>query len=149
MIDGPRQLVIYRVNHGIPRFTLSSFFLISFFPPQSLNGLLATIYIEQSRPRLNLLPRFDLSFLLFLYFILPTNEIANSHRILTSSSTSFLFLSLRDIFFISLSLALFSSLFHLYVASVIRVVYFLFPRVEIEKETEKGNGGVKEDICCQ
>lgn len=117
MIDGPRQLVIYRVNHGIPRFTLSSFFLISFFPPQSLNGLLATIYIEQSRPRLNLLPRFDLSFLLFLYFILPTNEIANSHRILTSSSTSFLFLSLRDIFFISLSLALFSSLFHLYVAS--------------------------------
>lgn len=111
MIDGPRQLVIYRVNHGIPRFTLSSFFLISFFPPQSLNGLLATIYIEQSRPRLNLLPRFDLSFLLFLYFILPTNEIANSHRILTSSSTTFLSFSLsqRYIFHSSLSCSLFVS----------------------------------------
>lgn len=148
MIDGPRQLVIYRVNHGIPRFTLSSFFLISFFPPQSLNGLLATIYIEQSRPRLNLLPRFDLSFLLFLYFILPTNEIANSHRILTSSSTSFL--SLSEIYFSFLSLLLSFRLFSIFTSHhVIRAVYFLFPRVEIEKGTEKGNGGVKEDICCQ
>lgn len=86
--------------------------------------------MEESRRCLNLLP-------VLIYrspnsspppFILTTNE-ANSHRILTSSSTSFS-LSLIDTSSTLLSLTLFS--FHLCVTRPQRRMLFAFARVKIE-----------------